>query len=45
MFTWALMIAALVVVGFLLGFVGLAVTLPIVGHASWHAYRDLVTEA
>lgn len=44
MFTWALMIAALVIVGFLLGFIGLAVTLPIVGHASWHAYRDLVTE-
>nr|CAA6823459.1 MAG: Unknown protein [uncultured Thiotrichaceae bacterium] len=45
MFTWALMIVALVVVGFLLGFIGLAVTLPIVGHASWHAYRDLVAES
>lgn len=45
MFTWALMITALVAVGFLLGVVGLAVTLPIVGHASWHLYRDLVIEA
>lgn len=45
MFTWALMIAVLVIVGFLLGVIGLAVTLPVVGHASWHAYRDLVTEA
>ncbi|MEZ5476161.1 MAG: DUF2189 domain-containing protein [Thiolinea sp.] len=44
MFTWALMIAIMVAVGFLLAFVGLAITLPIIGHASWHAYRDLVQE-
>jgi uncharacterized membrane protein len=23
-------------------FVGLAVAMPLVGHATWHAYRDLV---
>jgi uncharacterized membrane protein len=23
-------------------YVGLIVTLPLIGHASWHAYRDLV---
>ncbi|MEZ5449927.1 MAG: DUF2189 domain-containing protein [Thiolinea sp.] len=45
MLTWGLMIAAMILVGFLLGFVGLAVTLPIVGHASWHAYRELVVDA
>ncbi len=45
MLTWALMIAGMVIVGFLAGFVGLAVTLPIIGHASWHAYCDLVQDA
>ncbi|HPE60180.1 MAG TPA: DUF2189 domain-containing protein [Thiolinea sp.] len=45
MATWAFMIAAMVVLGFLFGVVGLAVTLPIVGHASWHVYRDLVEAA
>jgi uncharacterized membrane protein len=29
-------------VGFALAFVGLVVTVPIVGHATWHAYRALV---
>lgn len=44
LFSWAFMIAAMVLVGFLAGFVGLAITLPIVGHATWHAYRDLVED-
>lgn len=39
---WAMSIAALFWVGVLFFFVGLAVTLPIIGHASWHAYRDLI---
>jgi len=39
---WAWLIALLVGAGLLCGFVGLAVTLPIVGHATWHAYADLV---
>lgn len=42
MLSWALMIAAMIIVGFLAGFIGLAFTLPIVGHATWHAYKDLV---
>lgn len=42
MFSWALMIAVLILVGLMLGFVGLAITLPIVGHATWHAYRDII---
>ncbi len=28
--------------GLLLGYVGLAVTLPLLGHASWHAYRATI---
>lgn len=42
MLLWAACIALLVGVGFATLFVGLAVTMPLVGHATWHAYRDLV---
>jgi len=28
--------------GLITFYVGLIVTLPLIGHASWHAYRDLV---
>ena len=39
---WALLIVALIGFGFATGFVGLIVAAPIVGHATWHAYRELV---
>lgn len=39
---WALLIVALTILGFLSFHLGLVVTMPIVGHATWHAYRDLV---
>ncbi len=42
MLLWALCIVALVGIGFATSFLGLIVTMPIAGHASWHAYRDLV---
>ncbi len=42
MLLWAAMIAGLTLIGLAPMFLGLAVTMPIVGHASWHAYRDLV---
>ncbi|MGB3916284.1 MAG: hypothetical protein WBL07_02510, partial [Thiothrix litoralis] len=42
MLSWAFILATLVFLGFIFGFVGLAITLPIAGHASWHAYRDLI---
>jgi uncharacterized membrane protein len=32
----------LTLVGVLTAFIGLAVLFPVLGHASWHAYRDLV---
>jgi uncharacterized membrane protein len=35
----------LIGIGFGTAFVGLIVTAPIVGHATWHAYRDLVGTA
>jgi uncharacterized membrane protein len=40
---WALLIVALMLFGFATRFLGLVAVVPIVGHATWHAYRDLVT--
>ena len=39
---WAVLIVFLTGLGLVTFFLGLAVTLPLIGHASWHAYRDLV---
>ena len=39
---WAVTIVALVAIGIATWFLGLIVIMPILGHASWHAYRDLV---
>lgn len=39
---WAGMIVSLVLIGFATSLVGLLVILPVIGHATWHAYRDLV---
>jgi uncharacterized membrane protein len=38
---WAVLIVALVGLGMLTALLGLVITLPLIGHASWHAYRDL----
>ena len=32
-------------IGILTFYIGLLVTMPLVGHATWHAYRDLVAAA
>jgi uncharacterized membrane protein len=42
MATWGLIVAALLVIGSLPLFVGLAVVLPVLGHATWHLYRKVV---
>lgn len=39
---WAFLIMALSMVGIVSLFLGLIVMVPMLGHASWHAYRDLV---
>ena len=39
---WAALILLLTLVGLATALLGLIVTLPLLGHASWHAYRDLV---
>jgi len=41
MLLWAALILALSAVGVLALFVGLTVTFPLIGHATWHAYREL----
>lgn len=39
---WGLIVAALLVIGSIPIFAGLAVVLPVLGHATWHLYRKLV---
>lgn len=39
---WAICIVTLIVAGFATGFVGLVITGPWLGLATWHAYRELV---
>lgn len=39
---WAALIAVLILTGIVSGFLGLIVTGPWVGHASWHAFRALI---
>lgn len=39
---WAYLIAMLVCLSFLTYFVGLLIAMPVIGHATWHAYRALV---
>jgi uncharacterized membrane protein len=42
MVLWAFLIMGLSLLGILSLFIGLIVIVPMLGHASWHAYRDLV---
>jgi uncharacterized membrane protein len=42
MVVWGLLISVVIGAGFLTWFAGLVVTVPVVGHAAWHAYRAIV---
>jgi len=42
MAVWSGLIMLLVLLGFATLLLGLVVVVPLLGHASWHAYRDLV---
>jgi uncharacterized membrane protein len=42
MIGWAALIVLITGLGIATFFLGLIVALPLIGHASWHAYRDLV---
>jgi len=39
---WGLIVAALLVVGSIPAFLGLAIVVPVLGHATWHLYRRAV---
>ncbi|MEO1251768.1 MAG: DUF2189 domain-containing protein [Pseudomonadota bacterium] len=41
MLLWAWLIAFIVAAGIATLFVGLAIAFPLLGHATWHAYRDI----
>jgi uncharacterized membrane protein len=42
MAAWGLIVAALLVLGSLPAFLGLAVVIPLLGHATWHLYRQVI---
>ncbi len=42
MIYWGILIVVLILIGIATFFIGFAFLLPIVGHASWHAYREVV---
>ena len=43
MLFWGGLIVVFTAAGIATLYLGLIVTLPLIGHASWHAYRDLVS--
>ena len=45
MMLWAAMIVALTALGFATWYLGLVLTLPLIGHGAWHAYREAVAPA
>ena len=45
MLVWALLLVGLVALGFATRLWGMIIILPLLGHATWYAYRDIVEEA
>lgn len=41
---WALLIVLIISAGFATFFIGLVIAVPVIGHATWHAYKDLVAD-
>jgi uncharacterized membrane protein len=41
---WALLIVIVIAAGFATFFIGLVIAAPVIGHATWHAYKALVAE-
>ncbi|MBT6095015.1 MAG: DUF2189 domain-containing protein [Rhodospirillaceae bacterium] len=44
MMLWAAIIVVVTAAGVAFAFIGLAITMPLIGHASWHAYRSVVRD-
>ena len=42
MAVWALFIICAVALGIITAFIGLGITLPLLGHATWHAYKETI---
>jgi uncharacterized membrane protein len=42
MAVWIVLIVALTAIGFATALLGLVVTIPLLGYATWHGYRDTV---
>jgi len=42
MILWGITVVTLILLGIATFFIGFAVLLPIVGHASWHAYKEVI---
>ena len=42
MLVWIGLILLAVIIGFATAFIGLVVTMPVIGHATWHAYKDTI---
>lgn len=42
MLVWGSLIVGLMAIGFATALVGLAVVLPLIGHATWHGYRETI---
>lgn len=42
MLLWACLIFALLIIGFATAFIGLLFLLPLIGHATWHAYQETI---
>lgn len=45
MILWAAIIVTLTAIGFATFYLGLIVLMPVIGHATWHAYRDCIAPA
>lgn len=43
MTAWGLIVAAMLLIGLVPLFIGQAVALPVLGHATWHLYRHVMT--
>jgi uncharacterized membrane protein len=44
MAVWAGLVVLFTAAGLAAGYVGLAITLPLIGHATWHAYRAVIRD-
>ena len=44
MLLWALLIVGLTLIGFATAYLAFAIILPVIGHATWHAYRETVQD-